>query len=308
MALLSSRRDVITAGIAGLVGLSGVSQLQAAARPASTALNDRLTMISGAGGNVLALSTTEGLVLVDGGSLANAKALQSVLKKLPGGRRVQTLFNTHWHAEQTGSNLLYGKTGTTIVAHAKAQQRLATDQYLPKEDRYLKAQSKEALPTKTFYTNGEMTAGDEHIEYGHLLEAHTDGDIYVYFKDSNVLAVGDAVSPQLDPVLAWFEGGWLGGRIDSQAKLLRIGNDQTRIVASTGPVVTRAELKTERDALDNVFTRMSEAIRKGLTTADMQRSKLLDGLPRTWSDPDKFIYDAHKGMWAHHNTLSHQIV
>jgi hypothetical protein len=73
-------------------------------------------------------------------------------------------------------------------------------------------------------------------------------------------------------------------------------------------MISRAELKTERDALATVFDRMSESIRKGLTTEDMQRAKLLDGLPRSWADPDKFIYDAHKGMWAHHNTLSHQIV
>jgi hypothetical protein len=49
-------------------------------------------------------------------------------------------------------------------------------------------------------------------------------------------------------------------------------------------------------------------MRKGFTTEDMQKAKLLDGLPRQWADPDKFIYDAHKSMWAHHNTLSHTVV
>ena len=57
-----------------------------------------------------------------------------------------------------------------------------------------------------------------------------------------------------------------------------------------------------------LFERMSDAMRKGCTTEDMQKAKLLDGLPRTWADPDKFLYDAHKGMWAHHNKLSHTIV
>ena len=40
-----------------------------------------------------------------------------------------------------------------------------------------------------------MKAGAESIEYGYLLEAHTRGDIYVFFRDSNVLAVGDVASP-----------------------------------------------------------------------------------------------------------------
>jgi hypothetical protein len=73
-------------------------------------------------------------------------------------------------------------------------------------------------------------------------------------------------------------------------------------------VISRAELKTERDAMATAFDRVSEAIRKGMTTEAMQKAKLLDGLPRTWADPDKFLYAAHKGMWAHYNKLSHSIV
>jgi hypothetical protein len=116
------------------------------------------------------------------------------------------------------------------------------------------------------------------------------------------------VSPQADPELAWYEGGWLGGRVDAQTKLLAIGNAQTRIIASTGNVISRAEVKTERDATATAFERVSEAVRKGWTTEDMQKGKLLDGLPRTWANPDKFLYAAHKGMWAHHHKLSHSIV
>jgi hypothetical protein len=130
----------------------------------------------------------------------------------------------------------------------------------------------------------------------------------VYFRDSNVLVVGGAVSPQLDPEICWYEGGWVGGRIDSQAKLLAIGNEQTRIVAATGGILSRAEVKTERDAFEKVFDRISDAMRKGFTTEDMQKAKLADGLSRTWVNPDKFIYDAHKSMWAHYNKLSHTIV
>jgi glyoxylase-like metal-dependent hydrolase (beta-lactamase superfamily II) len=53
--------------------------------------------------------------------------------------------------------------------------------------------------------------GGEQIDYGYLLVAHTAGDIYVYFKDSNVLAVGDVASPVNDPELDWITGAWIGG-------------------------------------------------------------------------------------------------
>ena len=95
---------------------------------------------------------------------------------------------------------------------------------------------------------------------------------------------------------------------DAAAELLAIGNEQTRIVAGTGGVMSRAEVKTEREAMEKVFERVSEAMRKGFTTEDMQKGKLLDGLSRKWADPDKAIYDAHKSMWAHYNKLSHTIV
>jgi glyoxylase-like metal-dependent hydrolase (beta-lactamase superfamily II) len=280
----------------------------ASAAPGVTALGQRLHLVTGVGGNVLALQGDAGLLLVDSGAPKQVKQLQSGLKALDRGAKVHTVINTHWHLDQTGGNDMFGREGATIIAHAKARQRMATPQYLPTEDRYIPPRSKEALPTSVFRDAARLDFGAEKIEYGYLLEAHTDGDLYAWFPTANVLAVGDAASPQLDPVLSWFEGGWLGGRIDSLARLLAIGNDQTRIVAATGAVISRAELKTERDALVTVFDRMSESIRKGMSTSDMQRAKLLDGLPRTWANPDQFIYDAHKGMWAHHNTLSHQIV
>jgi hypothetical protein len=96
--------------------------------------------------------------------------------------------------------------------------------------------------------------------------------------------------------------------VDSQAQLLAIGNAQTRIIASTGGVISRAEVKTEHAAMVTAFERVSETFRKGFTTEDMQKAKLLDGLPRTWADPDTFIYAAHKGIWAHYNKISHTIV
>lgn len=304
------RRAMLRGGVSAAIGFTGLAAVEAfaASDAAVTALGDRLHLISGVGGNVLALQGDEGFLLVDSGAPSQVKKLQSSLKSLARGAQVRTVINTHWHLDHTGGNDGFGRAGATIIAHAKAQQRMATPQYLPAEDRYLQPRRKEALPTSVFYDAGKLEFGGEHIEYGYLLEPHTDGDLYVYFPQANVLAVGGAASPQQDPELAWFEGGWLGGRIDAQARLLKIGNEQTRIVAATGPVISRAELKTERDALDALFTRMSEAIRKGMGTEDMQRAKILDGLPRTWAKPDQFIYDAHKGMWAHHNTLSHQIV
>lgn len=307
---LLSRRAVLGAGAGVAAVLAMPRAVQAAATTATaTRLTDRLLFISGLGGNVIALRTPEGLLLVDSGAPGVTSQLEAELASFARGAKVHTVINTHWHADHTGGNDVFGAAGARLVAHAKAAQRMASDQWVPAEDRYIKARGKVAVPKEVFYYGSKsLQFGKDHIDYGYLQQPHTDGDLYVHFREANVLVVGGAASPNQDPELAWFEGGWLGGRVDALTNLLKIGDDRTRIIAATGGVISRAELKTERDAIQTVFDRVSEAIRKGMTTEAMQQAKLLDGLPRTWSNPDKFIYDAHKGMWAHYNKLSHTIV
>jgi glyoxylase-like metal-dependent hydrolase (beta-lactamase superfamily II) len=299
---------LLKAGI-GLAAATALPAALAAPRATVTELGDKLLLVSGLGGNVLALKGPEGLLLVDSGAPRATARLQAELKKFARGASVHTIINTHWDADQCGGNEAFGKAGAKIIAHARAAQRMGIDQYVPWEDRYIKALPRAALPTEVFYRGSkEITFGGERIQYGYLQQAHTDGDLYVYLRDSNVLLVGDAVAPVSDPVICWYYGGWVGGRIDSQALLLTIGDAQTRIIAGLGGPISRQQVKTERDAMEKVFERISAAMLKGSSTEDMQKARLLDGLPRSWSNPDKALYDAHKSMWAHYNKLSNSIV
>ena len=230
-----NRRVILKGALGGVAGLTlapfaryGFSQ-QSPASPSIVPVEDGFVMLTGAGGNVLVRTSSAGQVLVDSGAAEFTDAVLRSLGELPGAGRVETVFNTHWHLEQVGGNLALGQSGATIIAHEKTRAHLATDYYLRDEDRYEKALPAEAHPTETFLAGGETLAGDERVEYGHLLEAHTDGDIYVFFRDANVLAVGDALSPLRDPVLDWFGGGWLGGRADAQEKLLEVSDEETQI-------------------------------------------------------------------------------
>src|SRR5262249_2386828 len=145
--------------------------------------------------------------------------------KVQGSGKIQTVFNTHYHVDHTGNNETFS-SDAKIIAHDVTRQWMSTDYWLPSEERYEKARPKAAWPTETFFNSGTMKAGGEQIDYGYLLSAHTNGDMYVYFKDSNVLAVGDIASPVNDPELDWITGGWIGGRVDAMDLLLKISNDQ----------------------------------------------------------------------------------
>jgi glyoxylase-like metal-dependent hydrolase (beta-lactamase superfamily II) len=306
-----NRRSVLIGALGGVLTLTlppFARDAFAQASPAVVPVSDGFVVLTGAGGNVLVRTASTGQILVDSGAAEFTDAVLARLRGLPGAGGVTTLFNTHWHREQVGGNLAFGKSGATIVAHEKTRAHLATDYYLEDEDRYEKALPKEARPTVTFFTGDQTFAGDKRIEYGHLLEAHTDGDIYVFFRDANVLAVGDAISPSKDPELDWFGGGWLGGRVDAQEKLLKLCDEQTRIVPSYGPVVGRAELQAEFDLTRELFDRMLELLKQGMSAQDMLDSGLMKGLNRTFHDPFKFAYDAHKGYWAHHNSLGGEVL
>ena len=306
-----NRRAILKGALGGVLSLTLPPFARYAFSQESRAIvpvREGFVMLTGAGGNVLVRTASAGQVLVDSGAAAFTDAVLAHLRGLPGGGRVTTLFNTHWHREQVGGNLAFGRSEATIIAHEKTRAHLATDYYLWDEDRYEKALPATAHPTVTFFSGDQALAGNERIEYGHLLEAHTDGDIYVFFRDANVLAAGDAISPLRDPVLDWFGGGWLGGRVDAQEELLKLSNAETRIVPSYGPVVGRAELQAEFDMTRVLFDRMLDLVRKGMSAQDMLDAGLMKDLSRTFRDPFRFTYDAYKGYWAHHNSLAPDVL
>jgi cyclase len=312
------RRHFLKTGLGGLAGLGSLPLLgslascqQNPARPTagravlSTAkISDRISVISGAPGNVVVLNSGDGMVLVDSGSAAAASALQSSL----GSASVRTLFNTHYHPDQTGGNAQFARAGAQIHAHTITKQWLAADYYVPAEDRWVKAPPKEAVPTVTFRGKGETKAGVETIEFGYLLEAHTRGDAYVYFRDSNVLVAGDAVSPLRDPALDWYAGGWLGGRADAMDDLLELANDQTLVVPAYGKVMTRAELVAERDLIAKLYDTTSDLYHHGNSAQDMQAKGVLNDVGRMFQDPQRFLYDVVKGLQAHYTNFGGNVV
>lgn len=271
-------------------------------------LSDALAVVSAQSANMLAFSGRDGLVLVDSGPSSSGAQVTAALGEFVGAAKVKTLFNTHYHLDQTGNNDLFAAAGATIIAHARTREWMSSDVWVPAENRYEKARPQMARPTRSFQTTGSLQVSDERIDYGHLLLAHTAGDSYVFFRNANVLAVGDVASPLRDPALDYFTGAWLGGRVDAMDLVLTLANEQTRIVPAYGPVMTRAEFKAERAVMEEVRARVFKQVRAGDGPRDMVEHGVLKGLARTWNDPYKFLYDAAKGLWAHHEKLEADVV
>jgi cyclase len=293
---------LLLAGAAGAVaqGKPSVAAAQTQHTPPTlTPLNDHLHLISGAGGNVLLVSSGDGLVLVNGGSAERSNDVLTAVAAQAQGKRLTTLINTDWCADHTGSNEAAGAIGVQIIAHENTKQYLANDQFVEWQNRTYKAKPKAALPTKTFYTKDSMTAGSEQLELGHLGQAHTDGDIYVRLPASNVLIAGDVLTVGKYPIADYTTGGWLGGLLTATKTLLDLSNAETRVIPGTGPVQTRAALQAQFDMLTTLRERFAKMMRQGMSANDMLAAGATKEFDEKWGDPKLFVAVSYRGLWLH---------
>jgi cyclase len=303
------RRQFLQVVPAVAVGVA-VARLVRADEPALTVvpLGNGLGMVSGGGGNVTFFQSPEGVLLVDGGSPEHSAQVLRLIKAQTGASTIHTLFNTHWHWDQTGSNRTLGAAGTRIIAHENTRLWLGVEVDCRWQNRIYKPLPKQARPNQTFYTTGSLAFGGEHIDYGYLPQAHTDGDLYVFFRNANVLVVGDVVSVGSYPIIDYSTNGWLGGLLDASKTLIGLADPATRIVPGTGPVQKRSDVEAERDMLAAMKLRLSQLLAKGMSVADMLAAAPSRDFDAHWGDPTLFISNAFPGLTQHSRELGVNIV
>ena len=246
--------------------------------------------------NVVAQIGPDGVLLVDGASAKASDALMKAIAGLPGSGPVHTLFNTHWHPEQTGLNEQIGKAGKTIIAHENTRLWLTTDVTWSWNGQRFKRLPTIAQPNKTFYKTGKLNG----VDYGYIQDAaHTDGDMYVYFPRQNMLAVGDIVSNQGWPVVDWATGGWIGGIVGGLQRLQALANPDTRIVPGRGPVLGLAELKAQADMYTTIYDRLTGMLNKGRGPTEAVAARPTKEFDAQMGNPDEFVRRAFESLWAY---------
>jgi glyoxylase-like metal-dependent hydrolase (beta-lactamase superfamily II) len=266
---------------------------------ALTDLGGDLVLVEGAGANVVALGSADGLLLVDGGTEPHAAELQRALAERWQGRPVAILFNTNWRAEHTGANAALRGAGATVMAHENTKLWLGGDFFVDWEQRHYAPRPAAMLPDKTFYTSGHVELGGLTAEYWHLPRAHTDGDVAVFFPDANVLVASDLLSVGRYPVPDYATGGWIGGLVDATQTLLDSTDAKTRVVAAEGGVYGRAQLEAQLEVCKTVRQKAAEAFRAGMSFADFVAAKPTAAFDAQWGDPQQFLRLVYKGGLAH---------
>lgn len=262
-------------------------------------LTDRISLITGAGGNVVLYRGNQSYTAIDSGSLDHSAVLRVAVEDLVGGMPVTTLFNTHWHDDHTGGNEAFRAMGAKILAHENTRLWMTADFDIEWRTTAIKPRPIKALPDETFYFSGEKDLGGETVQYHHHVQAHTDGDIALYFPDSNVLVAGGLLSVGSYPVCDIATGGWIGGLIPANAAMLELANEDTIIIPDEGPAVGKAALQAQHDMLTVLYEQMKELARKGYSGHDMLEAGATSEFDAQWGDPTEFVLETYRGMWAH---------
>lgn len=301
-----SRRHFVSRALHGAVGLSlGYAGLHAGRVRAQSVdgavdLGGGFHVLGTGATNVLAVIAGDGVALVDGGSAAESAELLSRVAELSGGGRVSTLFNTHWHPDHTGSNEALGGAGARIIAQVNTRLWLTTDVTWPWNEQTVEPLPEAALPNETFYDEAEISVGEMRVRCGHLKDCpHTDGDIYVFFPDANVMAIGDAISGVGWPEIDWWTGGWIGGIVGALDVLLTVSNDETRFVPARGPVLSRADVIDQFEMYNVIWERMQRILYGGGGPKEALEAEPTKEFNDIMGPPEAFIVRAMESMWPY---------
>ncbi len=299
-----SRRRFLRGGLEAL----GAAALSAKLRAAPTAAaristedlvpSDRgaMTLLRGAGCNVVAVRGPEGSLLVDGGLAANSGALLGAAAAATGSAHVNTLINTHWHPSQTGSNEPVGREGGLIVSHEVTRLYLGRAALSACYDGSYGPLPKVAWPTKTTRDKGSLEFAGQHIDYVYLPAAHTDGDLYVHFPERNLLVAGGPVLADQWPVIDIRNGAWAGGLVNAYEVLASVTQPDTRIVPANGQLVTGAEIARRRDIYQALFKQLFVYLNKGYGPDDVVAARPLKKYEAELGDPSRFLAGAYMSL------------
>jgi cyclase len=220
-------------------------------------LADNVTMLSGPGGSVVVLNGPDGKFVVDTFVAPAWPRLKEALDGL-GNAPLKYVIDTHWHFDHTDNNAHLHAAGATVLAHENTKKRMSEPHDLPVLYRgpdgalaglHFDPSPAAALPQQTFPASYKLQANGETLALQHFAPAHTDSDIYVHFKNADVISMGDTFFNGMYPYIDPGTGGNITGMIAAADKILSLAGNDTKIVPGHGPLGNKADLRNFRDML-----------------------------------------------------------
>jgi glyoxylase-like metal-dependent hydrolase (beta-lactamase superfamily II) len=231
-------------------------------------------LLLGAGANAAVQIGADGVLVVDTGAAANREALLAAIRKLSDAP-IRWIINTNADLDHTGGNETVSQAGMTvngnpaaIISHERVLARMTAENRPITE-----------MPLDTFFEAGRDFYFNGEAVFLYHMPAHTDGDVVVYFRGSDVLVAGDVFDTTKYPVIDREAGGSIDGYIRGLNLMLdiavpeRLQEGGTYVIPGHGRVGDEADLLTFRDMLVIVRARVADLIAQGMTLAQVQAAK-----------------------------------
>lgn len=243
----------------------------------ATELNGGIVMLdTGMAGNLAVLPGPDGVLLVDDQLPGTGPQVEAAIAEHAEGGVPRFILNTHWHGDHTGSNAHFAAQGTTVVAHDNIRVRLADS-----EDGW--AQDPNVLPLLTFGQDITFHMNGQTIEVTHVPNAHTDGDAFVYFREADVLHMGDVMFNQRFPFIDLTSRGSVDGYIAAMEQALEMAGPDTQIIPGHGPLATRQDVEDSIVMLTAARELVRDQVEAGLSLEEVLAADPLAGLTEEWS-------------------------
>ena len=262
-------------------------------------VSDGIYMLQGSGGNIGVSVGEDGVLMIDDQFAPLADRIKKAIAEIS-EEPVRFLLNTHWHYDHTGGNESFGKHGATIVAHDNVHKRMSVDTDMAPFGPVVPASPDSALPIITYNDRMTFRLNANEIQVFHASNAHTDGDSVVYFVEANVMHTGDIFSHAQYPFIDSASNGSIDGIIATVESLLKIVNDETKIIPGHGPLVGKKELEHYHEVLVTLRSRMQALIDEGKSIEEIIALKPFAEydaeLGNNFLNPEAFLRVLHLNM------------
>lgn len=230
----------------------------------ATPLKDSVYMLTGAGGNMAAVATSDGVLLIDSQYAELADKIRATLKTLSPAE-LTTLINTHMHGDHVGGNAALA-ANANIIAHANVKTRLSADNNFDRA----------GLPKTTISEKTTINHHGVEMVLEPMPASHTDGDLLIWFPKQNIVHMGDLMFQGRFPFVDTNNGGNVQQYIENTRYVISKIDDQTQVIPGHGELTNKAGLQKELAMLEQTLAMVAAAKQQGMTEADLIANGLGD--------------------------------
>lgn len=232
--------------------------------------NVYMLQTAAAGGNVGVLPGPDGVLVVDNQVPNLAEGVVRGIRRIS-SEPIRFVINTHVHIDHIGGNELMAGMGATIIAQENVYGRMLSRLRIPRGGgRFMPQPAESARPVLTFGETATFRMNDEEVRVFHVPPAHTDGDAFVHFVDSDVLHLGDVFRTNMYPIVDVYNGGTVAGMIEAIQIAIDLAGPGTKVIPGHGFGFTdRDGLIEYQDMLTGLRDRVRDMVGEGMWLDDV---------------------------------------